>query len=1061
MEFAPGIPSKRIKEVPRISEPQEWRRAIQLHHANRAGVHYDLRIVDDKTGKAYSWAVRNLPTNPGDKTLAKLQPTHTSTYSTWSGTIAEGYGAGTVKLFSEDKIEVLKADLDHLTFNVYKSNGDTERYALINTGDDNWLFHNVTPTRKSRPQLPEGKPTYKSTDITALDPNNPNQIWAPKIDGALNAFLLRKGKNIESYSYRTSAKGADKLIDHTYRLPHYKTPSPMNLPGNTVVLGEVFATDEEGKAMPVVETTSRLLSNVWRSRELQKKGPLQTRIFNILTYKGKDVADRPYADKLTMLKNIAASVPNMQLPPLAFTPEQKMEMLKSVRTGNHPLSSEGIVVYDLNSPTPIKAKVKEDYDVHVRKITEGERGLTGVAAGGFDFSYSADGPIAGTVGTGFDAATRVDMRLHPEKYVGQVARVWAQQKLPSGALRMPVFKDIRPEHWKTAHIDIISGPMGSGKSTKAKMIADKYDLIFNTDNPNRLLPGFIPSSKEQGILRKIKMAEDILTAHKADKRVLVEGTPGAIVKLPGIVDAAHSISFIEPPMLTRVLRIAKRAIGRGTSVLDDLRASHSFYARGKAIENYWKHVHPEKFRKIASMEKTSAVTLTPYQEELRNRLKTQHGMVVGWGLGSGKTIGSIAAMDPHGETKAVVPASLRENFKKEVRAFKPKSKFSAESYESFVKHPESVAGKNIIFDEAHRLRTSGSKRSQLAQYLGSKTNKVLLLTGTPMQNAPHEIAPLINIAAGKSVLPASEKDFNARYLQRVVDRPGLVRRMLGAKYKDEMHGKNLEDFKQRASPYYVSHKGDTATGLPKVHEHNVNVEMSPTQTKVYKSFENQLPGSIRRSIESSMPAGKKDASRLNAFLSATRQVSNTNEKYYAHGKKEYSPKLTSIVKNVSHSPGQSLVYSNYLESGVTPLSELMAKAKIKHGIYTGKMSDADKKKMVSSYNTGKIKSLIVSSSGGEGLDLKKTRQVHITEPHWNDAKIQQVIGRSARKGSHTMLPEKDRNVDVFRYQSMLPEKRHGFLWLKKSRPVSADQYLENMSQRKKKLTSEFMETLQH
>ena len=904
MEFAPGIPSKRIKEVPRISEPQEWRRAIQHHKAKRAGPHYDLRIVDDKTGKAYSWAVRNLPTNPGDKTLAKLQPTHTSTYSTWSGVIEEGYGAGTVKLFSEDKIEVLKADLDHLTFNVYKSNGDTERFALINTGDDNWLFHNVTPTRKSRPQIPEGKPSYKNADITQLDPNNPNQIWAPKIDGALNAFLLRKGKNIESYSYRVSAKDTNKLIDHTYRLPHYKTPSPMNLPGNTVVLGEVFAADEEGKAMPVVETTSRLLSNVWKSRELQKKGPLQTRIFNVLTYKGKDVADRPYADKLTMLRNIAASTPNMQLPPMAFTPEQKVDMLKQIRTGNHPLSSEGIVIYDLYSPTPIKAKVQEDYDVHIRKITDGEKGLSGKAAGGFEFSYLPDGPVAGRVGSGFDLATRIDMRNHPEKYVGQVARVWAQQKLPSGALRMPVYKDIRPEHWKTA-----------------------------------------------------------------------------------------------------------------------------------------------------------AVTLTPYQEELRSKLKNKHGLVVGWGLGSGKTIGSIAAMDPHGDTKAVVPASLRENFKKEVRAFKPKSKFSAESYESFVKHPEGVVGKNIIFDEAHRLRTSGSKRSQLAQNLAAKTKKVLLLTGTPMQNAPHEIAPLINIAAGKEVLPTSEKDFNSRYVQHVIDKPGFVRRMFGAKYKNEFHGKNLEEFRDKALPYYVSHHGSKDLGMPKVHEKTVNVEMSKMQTGVYRTLEKQLPGGIKRSIQNKMPVGKRDISKLNSFLSATRQVSNTNEKYYSKGEKQYSPKLNSIVKNVSHSPGQSLVYSNFLESGVNPLSELMTKAKIKHGVYTGQMGDKEKKKMVASYNTGKIRSMIVSSSGGEGLDLKKTRQVHITEPHWNDAKIQQVIGRSARKGSHSMLPEKDRNVDVFRYQSMLPEKRHGFLWLKKSRPVSADQYLENMSNRKKQLTGEFMSSL--
>lgn len=448
MEYAPGLPNKKIKEVPRISESQEWRMAIQKHDAKRAGTHYDLRIVDDKTGKAYSWAVRHLPTNPGDKTLAKLQPTHTAAYSTWSGTIAEGYGAGKVQLFAQDKIEVLKADLEHITFNVYKSNGDTERYALINTGDDNWLFTNTTPTRKTRPFIPAEKPSYKSENIEKLDPNNPNQVWSPKIDGALNAFLLNKGKNIESYSYRPSAKSANKLIDHTYRLPHYKIPSPMNIPGHTVVLGEVYAADHEGNALPVTDTTSRLLSNVWKSRELQKSAPLQTRIFNVLTYKGKDVSTKPYSEKLEILKHIAASTPGLKLPPLATTPEQKIEMLKQIRSGNHPLSREGIAIYNLDQDTPTKAKVQEDYDVHIRDIYEGEEGLKGKAAGGFTFSYLPEGPIAGRVGGGFDAATRVDMWQHPEKYKGQVARVFAQQKLPSGALRMPIFKDLRPELWK-------------------------------------------------------------------------------------------------------------------------------------------------------------------------------------------------------------------------------------------------------------------------------------------------------------------------------------------------------------------------------------------------------------------------------------------------------------------------------------------------------------------------------------------------------------------------------------------------------------------------------------
>lgn len=449
-EFAPGIPSQRIKESPRIASPEIWRRAIQQHKTLRNNVHFDLRLVDEKSGKAYSWAVKNLPTNPGDKTLAVLQPTHTAEYSTWSGTIPKGtYGAGIVKLFSDDKTEILKADSDHVLFNVYKSNGDTERYALIRTNDDQYLFHNVTATRKTRPELPTSKPAYKSTSIDAIDVTDSNQILSPKIDGALNAFLFRKGKPIEAYSYRMSRKGTSKLIDHTYRLPHYKTLTPETLHGKTIVLGEVFAKDPTTNiVLPSTDTAARLLSNVWRSRELQKKAPLDTMIFNVLRYNGKDVSNKPYSEKLKILQTISKSVPGFKLPPMAKTPQQKVDMIRRIKSGDDLLTNEGVVVYNLNEPIPQKAKLVQDYDVFVRDIFPGKGKYTTTGAGGFRYSYTPEGNIIGRVGSGFTDQQRKDMHQNPSQYIGQLARVFSQEQLlKSKALRMPVFKDLRAEFY--------------------------------------------------------------------------------------------------------------------------------------------------------------------------------------------------------------------------------------------------------------------------------------------------------------------------------------------------------------------------------------------------------------------------------------------------------------------------------------------------------------------------------------------------------------------------------------------------------------------------------------
>lgn len=453
------------------------------------------------------------------------------------------------------------------------------------------------------------------------------------------------------------------------------------------------------------------------------------------------------------------------------------------------------------------------------------------------------------------------------------------------------------------------------------------------------------------------------------------------------------------------------------------------------------------------------VKLLPHQEELKKKLQGKHGLVLNWTVGSGKTIGAIAAAEAVGtKAQVVVPASLRENFKKEIKAYKPKASFDINSYESFTSKKPSVKNKTLIFDEAHRLRTSKSNRSQTAQLLTGEAKKVLLLTGTPIQNAPHEIAPLVNVAAGKKILPTSEKEFNSKYVQHQYWNPGILR-YLGFKPVDEYHIKNIQEFRSKVKPYVDTYRPQNDPHAPIVRNADVSVDMSPMQAGIYSTLEKQLPSHLRKQIAEQLPMQPKDMGRLNAFLSASRQIANTSEKFYKEKVKKYSPKLLYAAKLIKENKGQHLVYSNYLEAGVHPMSELLTAAKIPHATFTGELKDRERKALVNSYNKGKIRTLIVSSSGGEGLDLRNTRHVHILEPHWNEAKIDQVVGRSIRYGSHAALKPKDRTVTVYRYNSLLPKQVHGIFLKTEKRPTSVDQYLRVLADKKKKLNQEFLNQL--
>jgi len=71
----------------------------------------------------------------------------------------------------------------------------------------------------------------------------------------------------------------------------------------------------------------------------------------------------------------------------------------------------------------------------------------------------------------------------------------------------------------------------------------------------------------------------------------------------------------------------------------------------------------------------------------------------------------------------------------------------------------------------------------------------------------------------------------------------------------------------------------------------------------------------------------------------------------------------------------------------------------------------------------KIKIVLISRAGSEGLDFKFIRQVHILEPWYNMNRIEQIIGRAVRNFSHKDLPFEKRNVEIFMYGTLLEDKK--------------------------------------
>ena len=129
------------------------------------------------------------------------------------------------------------------------------------------------------------------------------------------------------------------------------------------------------------------------------------------------------------------------------------------------------------------------------------------------------------------------------------------------------------------------------------------------------------------------------------------------------------------------------------------------------------------------------------------------------------------------------------------------------------------------------------------------------------------------------------------------------------------------------------------------------------------------------------------------------------------GPEYFSSKVERAIPYIKN--GKTLIYSNWLEYGVNPICRALEKAGISFEKYTGETSKSKRTKMINDFNTEKFQVLIVSSAGGEGLDLKGVRSVVVLDPPWNNSSLQQVIGRAVRYKSHENLPQEDRVVDVY------------------------------------------------
>ncbi|AVL93972.1 putative ATP-dependent RNA helicase [Megavirus vitis] len=430
------------------------------------------------------------------------------------------------------------------------------------------------------------------------------------------------------------------------------------------------------------------------------------------------------------------------------------------------------------------------------------------------------------------------------------------------------------------------------------------------------------------------------------------------------------------------------------------------------------------------------IKLNSHQIKPIEYMKSHRGLILYHSVGSGKTLTALYSVYQFEyEIVIIGTKSSKKVFMDDIKkAEMNASRFTFYTYTKIKKLLETditmLKNLSVIVDEAHSLRNENMYNLYIASAL-TLCKKVILLTATPVINYMNDLSVLVNIIRGEDVLPTERILFEQMFFDDD-DMVIINQDILYNKLKN-----TLSYYKIRDDENY-----------PTSETSYMYIDMDHDQIDEYKYYVRKILFSDENVPDNmdllNINYGLLPNKKKNFFLNVTRQLSNVSKTT------KTSPKIQNILEKIQKGPYPIIIYSNFLEYGIYLIAILLEINGIPYKTISGFTTHDKLNIIVNNYNNGHYKVLLISSAGSESLDLKNTRQIHIMEPHWNESKITQVIGRAIRYKSHEKLPVNERNVDIYRWASVFPEPY---------RNQSADEYLIELSVKKTNLWNKYHEII--
>jgi len=270
-----------------------------------------------------------------------------------------------------------------------------------------------------------------------------HHIGELKLDGARYTLHLAHDPTGRTEGNTLLSRHKSKVdrinVDKTANVPHITGVEYPGLEGCELD-GEMFHTD-------ISTTTSIMGASPAKAIERQKEiGWIKYYVWDIPVFKGKDIRGLPLTQRRKILVEVVKRMKNPNIKTLTQYPHDKVEelFLKVVGRGG-----EGLVVKDVRQGYGSGwSKMKKSYDISVfiSGFKPGNGKYTGMV-GAMEVSVIDDDGKPKAIGyaSGFVDSIREDMTEEPEKYIGRVVDVYAQELSKTDRLRHPTFYRFRED----------------------------------------------------------------------------------------------------------------------------------------------------------------------------------------------------------------------------------------------------------------------------------------------------------------------------------------------------------------------------------------------------------------------------------------------------------------------------------------------------------------------------------------------------------------------------------------------------------------------------------------